>query len=68
MKLGFAVCVLVFALMAASQAQSPSGNSVPVTADNFTRDESDAYFATIVKQAGGPGKFCQHRCSPAPTR
>ena len=61
MKLGFAACVLVFALMAASQAQSPSGNSVPVTADNFTRDESDAYFANIVKQAGGPGKFFHRR-------
>jgi len=58
MKLGFAICILVFALMEASQAQS---NAIPVTADNFTRAESDTYFANIVKQAGGPGKFFHRR-------
>jgi hypothetical protein len=61
MKLGFAICILVFALMGASLAQPPSANTVPVTADNFTRAESDAYFANIVKQAGGPGKFFHRR-------
>jgi hypothetical protein len=61
MKLGFAICVLVFALIEASQAQSQSASTVPVTADNFTRAESDAYFANIVKQAGGPGKFFHRR-------
>jgi hypothetical protein len=35
--------------------------AVPVTADNFTRAETDTYFANIVKQAGGPGKFFHRR-------
>jgi hypothetical protein len=61
MKPAFAASVLVFAFMAVSQAQSPTGGAVPVTADNFTRAESDAYFASIVKQAGGPGKFFHRR-------
>ena len=33
---------------------------MPVTADNFTRAESDGYFASVVKDAGGLGKF-RHR-------
>jgi len=33
---------------------------VPVTADNFTRAESDMYFAVIANQ-GGFGKFFHHR-------
>ena len=33
---------------------------VPVTADNFTRAESDMYFAVIVNR-GGFGKFFHHR-------
>ena len=48
------------ATVAFAQAQ-PSGNTIPVTADNFTRAESDTYFASIVKQAGGPGKFFHRR-------
>ena len=42
-------------------AQSPASSTVPVTADNFTRAETDTYFANIVKQAGGPGKFFHRR-------
>jgi hypothetical protein len=42
-------------------AQSPARSTVPVTADNFTRAETDTYFANIVKQAGGPGKFFHRR-------
>jgi hypothetical protein len=34
--------------------------AVPVTADNFTRAESDKYFAEVVKDAGGLGRF-RHR-------
>ena len=34
---------------------------IPVTADNFPRAETDLYFATAVKQAGGIGKFFHHR-------
>jgi len=48
------------ATVAFAQAQ-PSGNTIPVTADNFTRAESDTYFASIVKQAGGSGKFFHRR-------
>jgi hypothetical protein len=48
-----------------TQAESPSpsasGNTTPVTADNFTRAETDTYFANIVKLAGGPGKFFHRR-------
>jgi hypothetical protein len=39
-------------------------NSVPVTADNFARAESDLYFGNVVKQ-GGFGKFWHHRV-PSP--
>ena len=63
MKFGFVVCAAAFAFMPTqvSQAQSPSVNALPVTADNFTRAESDSYFANIVKQAGGLGKFFHRR-------
>ena len=37
-----------------------SPGSVPVTADNFVRAESDRYFANLVKQ-GGLGKVFHHR-------
>jgi len=40
--------------------QSPTGNTVPVTADNFNRAESDMYYATIVND-GGFGKLVHHR-------
>ncbi len=52
-------------LVSPIQAQSPSpfssGNAILVTADNFTRAETDNYFANIVKLAGGPGKFFHRR-------
>src|SRR5262245_42258428 len=38
-------------------AQSP----VPVTADNFTRAESDLYMGNAAKEAGGIGKLFHHR-------
>jgi hypothetical protein len=34
---------------------------VPVTVENFPRAESDLYFGTSVKQAGGVGKFYHYR-------
>jgi hypothetical protein len=37
------------------------GKPIAVTADNFTRAESDGYFANIVKQAGGVGRFFHRR-------
>jgi hypothetical protein len=51
----------VSALEAQSPSPSASDNTVPVTADNFTRAETDTYFANIVKEAGGLGKFFHRR-------
>lgn len=48
----------------AAPAATPQPGSVPVTADNFVRAESDRYFASLVKQ-GGLGKLFHHR-EPAP--
>ncbi len=42
-------------------AVAPRAQSVAVTADNFTRAESDTYFSNIVKQAGGIGTFFHRR-------
>lgn len=53
-----AVCLLVSTGAAVSQAP---GGSVAVTADNFNRAETDMYFASDIKQAGGIGKFHHHR-------
>src|SRR4051812_10375809 len=58
-KMTFAVFMSIV-LPASAQAQ-PSDNTVPVTADNFTRAETDTYFANIVKSAGGIGKFFHRR-------
>jgi hypothetical protein len=56
---------IAFIAISAVQAQSPSpstsGNTVPVTPENFTRAETDTYFANIVREAGGPGKFFHRR-------
>jgi hypothetical protein len=53
--LGSALMALV-GLVTSAQAQP-----LPVTADNFTRAETDTYFANIVKNAGGVGKFFHRR-------
>jgi hypothetical protein len=53
--------VLILVAAGGTRAQSPSGKNLPVTADNFTRAETDTYFANIVKQAGGPGSFFHRR-------
>lgn len=34
---------------------------IPVTVENFPRAESDLYFASPIKQAGGIGKFYHYR-------
>jgi hypothetical protein len=47
-------------LVALAQTQ-PSVDTVPVTADNFTRAETDSYFADIAKNADGVGKFFHRR-------
>jgi hypothetical protein len=43
------------------QTTESKAQAVPVTADNFNRAESDMYFASCVKQAGGLGKFFHNR-------
>jgi hypothetical protein len=53
--------VAVLAALFATIVQTGGSKLVPVTADNFTRAESDAYFANIVKQAGGTGRFFHRR-------
>jgi len=45
---------------AAPTPATPQPGSVPVTADNFVRAESDRYFASLVKK-GGLGKMFHHR-------
>jgi hypothetical protein len=50
-------------LVTSAVAQTPSGDSVPVTVDNFIRAESDTYMANSAK-AAGVGKL-SHRREPA---
>jgi len=63
----FSVAVILAAIGALpieSSAQQQMGNTVPVTVDNFPRAESDLYFAGLIKDSGGIGKF-NHRREPA---
>ena len=55
------ICGGLLLAMASSVAlaQTPTGDAVPVTADNFKRAETDMYFAMFAKQ-GGFGKFEIH--------
>jgi hypothetical protein len=55
-----ASCVAFVALTFAAQL-ARAQTTVPVTADNFTRAESDLYFGNAVKDAGGTGKLYHHR-------
>jgi hypothetical protein len=55
------IALLVAGMFFAAAAPAQSGTPVPVTADNFTRAETDTYFANIVRQAGGPGRFFHRR-------
>jgi hypothetical protein len=66
MKTNIMIFTLVAVLnaMGVSYAQSPAGNPVHVTVDNFTRAESDMYFGGSVKTAG-LGKF-HHFREPTP--
>lgn len=58
-RIAFAIFTSV--CLAASAQTQPSVDTVPVTADNFTRAETDSYFANIVKNADGVGKFFHRR-------
>jgi hypothetical protein len=48
----------------APEMTKPAGDSVPVTADNFIRAETDLYFSGVVKKDGF-GKF-EHNRTPTP--
>ena len=54
MKFRLALCALALAAPTIAQAQ----NTIPVTADNFNRAETDMYFGGSVKE-GGLGTFRQ---------
>ena len=60
-KLAFYALALIFAATGETQAQTaaptPTANTVPVTADNFTRAESDLYFHSIAVKENAFGKF-----------
>jgi hypothetical protein len=58
-RIAFAIFTSI-GLVASAQTQ-PSVDTVPVTADNFTRAETDSYFGDIVKNADGVGKFFHRR-------
>jgi hypothetical protein len=55
----FATAVLLAAINSA-YAQS-SGDTVPVTVENFIRAESDLYLSAVALKEGGFGKFEHHR-------
>lgn len=52
-------------LLASATSLSLAQTAVPVTVENFTRAESDLYFAGLIKDSGGIGKMNHHR-EPAP--
>ncbi len=66
MSIKSAVATLAISLAGtcAVHAQSRAADTIPVTIDNFTRAESDMYFAGLIKDSGGIGKF-SHRREPA---
>jgi hypothetical protein len=53
--------LLLVAATVAAFAQAPTGTAIPVTPDNFIRAESDMYFASSAKDAGGLGKLLHRR-------
>jgi hypothetical protein len=55
-----ALLSLAVTLAAVNPAQAQTGNSIPVTVDNFIRAETDLYFGAVVKE-NGFGKFEHHR-------
>jgi hypothetical protein len=61
----FDLSALVGVLSLIAGATGATAQSVPVTADNFIRAETDLYFGNAQKDAGGTGKFFHHR-EPTP--
>jgi hypothetical protein len=56
----YALVALVLTIGQA-EAQSAPQHGIPVTVENFTRAETDTYFASIVKAAGGVGQLFHRR-------
>src|SRR5262245_56313123 len=56
---------VIAALALGFVSASAQAQSIPVTADNFIRAESDTYIGNLFKEAGGLGKLFHHR-EPAP--
>src|SRR5580693_8496247 len=71
MKLACCALALICAAIGGAQAQpaapapAPAASTVPVTADNFARAESDLYFHSIAVKENAFGKFF-HKREPAP--
>jgi hypothetical protein len=61
MKPAFAIYGLALALSSFSAVYAQTADPIPVTPDNFTRAESDMYFASSAKEAGGLGKLLHRR-------
>jgi hypothetical protein len=59
------VATILVLAVTSSAAQTPAGNPVPVTVDNFIRAESDTYLASSAKDAGGVGKLLHRREAPS---
>lgn len=55
------ICAVLLAFFSWDRGLAQSTDPVPVSADNFTRAETDTYFANIVKMAGGVGRFLHRR-------
>ena len=62
-KLAFCIAVITMATSLSAVAQTPTGNPIPVTVNNFVRAESDLYMGNLAKE-GGLGKL-EHRREPA---
>jgi hypothetical protein len=63
-KLMIYVAIVTLAAIDVASAQSPSGEAIPVTADNFIRAESDLYFSAVAIKDDALGKF-HHNREPA---
>jgi hypothetical protein len=55
---------LFSSMIMSALAVTANAQTVPVTADNFVRAESDLYFGGLLKESDGLGKF-NHRREPA---
>ena len=60
-RIGFLTSLSLITVAAVAQSSEP----VPVTVENFTRAETDFYFGSFVKDAGGIGKLFHNR-EPTP--